>query len=650
VSYVAEPYVQFVDDLLTALTGGETRRRFVYLAAQADYPLASSAPLIPGTLRVFGQAQGAFRLFAPGRDFKLQGGAVHWLDDAGAVAPDEGTPFYANFEVQRPAGSAPLLTDRHPGSVTRLLAESFAREYAVLSGQLEAVYRAGFLDTATGRDLDEMVKLVGLTRRSAAFAVGSAVFSRLSPAPADVAIEAGTRLSTVQPPAVSFVTTEERTLRRGELTVDAPIAATAAGAAGVVAAGAVGAIDRPILGVDGVTNPLATRLTGAEEDDEALRQRARHALEGAGLATPGALLAALTSLPELREKDIRIVQYHLAFPGVVKLGIVLPTARAMTPAECTGLNARVQERIDETRPVGVRVLHRLDVVRPPDTPPPPAPGVVISAPAVVSGPAQPLPVQVNLKVVPASPSLTPAERTDLERRARQAVEACFAGLGVGETLVYNRLIAGLMAIDGVLDVAVDLGAASLPSPVRANLYPADPGLRPVLKSLTVAIAGQLVLLSVAVTITPQLAGKLGDPQSDLQAALEDVADRLQNGLRTLASSKLDQGALQAILADPASQSVSRRDIPDFLAGLLNQPVTRQALQRMLSETSHQPVTPEVLQGFVASPPNYTATIDSYQVEYVDAGVRVKKLNVEIPLTGDETLWIGRVALTGGAGA
>ena len=57
--------------------------------------------------------------------------------------------------------AVPVLNDRNPGSVTRLLAESFAREFAVLSRQLESVYQAGFLSTATGRDLDQVVALVG---------------------------------------------------------------------------------------------------------------------------------------------------------------------------------------------------------------------------------------------------------------------------------------------------------------------------------------------------------------------------------------------------------------------------------------------------------------------------------------------------------
>jgi len=85
--------------------------------------------------------------------------------------------FFVNYDLAAQTGAAPLLSDRNPGSVTRLLAESFAREFAVLSRQLEAVYRAGFLDTATGRDLDQLVAILGLNRRDRTYATGTVVFA-----------------------------------------------------------------------------------------------------------------------------------------------------------------------------------------------------------------------------------------------------------------------------------------------------------------------------------------------------------------------------------------------------------------------------------------------------------------------------------------
>jgi len=151
-------------------------------------------------------------------------------------------------------------------------------------------------------------------------------------------------------------------------------------------------------------------------------------------------------------------------------------------------------------------------------------------------------------------------------------------------------------LDGVLDVAVWLAAADDPQKISQNVFPADPGLRPVLAGLEVEIAGQLVVLSVAVKVSLTGAGTLGDPEADKRAALDDVAERLQDGLRT------------------------------FAAG---------------------PITGQVLQGFIASTPNYTATLQSYQAEYLDAGVRIRKENPEIQIASGETVVVGRVTLLPG---
>ncbi|MCX6627060.1 MAG: baseplate J/gp47 family protein [Candidatus Solibacter sp.] len=239
-SYAAEPYAQFVDDLLTSLTGGLAREEFRFLKEFEPYRLIAPGAILATTVRVYGQASAAFRRFQSGTDYKvLPDFSIQWQSQgdgkpiAGAVWPDEGTYFYANFEYAAPGGVAPQLTDRNPGSVVRLLAESFAREYAVVSKQLDAIYKGAFLETATGRDLDQVAALVGVERRQATFAVGSAVFSRSTPAPADIFVPAGTRLSTSQPPVAAFDTTQAVTLRRGSLSVEAPIQSVAGGNAAI---------------------------------------------------------------------------------------------------------------------------------------------------------------------------------------------------------------------------------------------------------------------------------------------------------------------------------------------------------------------------------------------------------------------------------
>ena len=79
-SYAAEPYAQFVDDLLAALTGGEIRERFVFLPEQAPFRLAAPGAVVPRTLRVFGQARGAFARFRANLDYVLgEGSVIRWL-------------------------------------------------------------------------------------------------------------------------------------------------------------------------------------------------------------------------------------------------------------------------------------------------------------------------------------------------------------------------------------------------------------------------------------------------------------------------------------------------------------------------------------------------------------------------------------------
>jgi uncharacterized phage protein gp47/JayE len=606
VSYAAEPYAQFVDDLLTALTGGATRQRFVFLPEEEPFRLSAPGAVIPGTVRVHGQAAGVFFRFRPNIDFQLAGGpSIEWKAANGgpaadAVWPDEGTAFFANFEYRAPAGAVLPLTDRNPGSVTRLLAESFAREYAVLSRQLEAVYRAGFVETAEGRDLDQVVRLVGVERRRRDVAVGSAVFSRSTPAPADIFIPAGTRLSTAEPPIADFETVEDHTLRRGELSAEAPIASLLAGAPGVVAAGTVRVIHRPILGVESVSNPQATRFGGAEETDEALRARASLALQGAGGATTGALLAALTSLPGVREKDVRIAEDHIAHPGLVRLTVALPK---IDDAELRDeLAAEAVERIAGARPAGVRIVHNLDMAVPAGAGSP-GPGVGAEDGTffgVASPGVEELPVRIAVRLTPTTLTLTPDERLALESAARATVEAFFAEVGLGEVLIYNRLVAALMQIPAVLDVALDWmylpsqppqgGAQSVAH--RQNLFPLSPNVRPVLDpgDLDIEVGGQLVVLYVRANVTLKGLGLLGNQDDNREEAFRQVAERLRAGVRTFSQLELTPQALQSLLGGSAT---------------------------------------------------WDATLH-YEADFIEAGVRIHKRDVTLKLTGLESLWIARV--------
>jgi hypothetical protein len=603
VTYAAEPYAQFVEDLLMSLTGGVTRERFTFVPEAAPYRLSPPGTPVPGTLTVFGLVDGAYARFQPGRDFVLTGEHdIEWRARADgtrapdAVWPDDASVFFANYDVAGAGRAAPVLTDRNPGSVTRLLAESFARELAVLSRQLASVYEAGFVSTAGGRDLDQVVRLVGVLRRTRSFATGAVIFAASAPVTGDITVNAGTRLSTGQPPLVVFETTEDRTLRRGDLTVEVPVRATVSGPAGVVPARAISVIHRPLLGIDAVSNAQATTLAGEDETDEALRARAGRALEGAGRATRGALLAALGTLPNVKEKFVRIEEDHLTRPGVV----IVNVAAELTAADA----ARAVQLLEETRPAGVRILHNIDAPPAliPSVPPNPQDDPLAGPPppAVAEGLYQP--VRVRALILPASPSLGGADRAALQAKGREALKRLVADAGIGETLVYNRLVASLMALDGVLDVALEVharpAAGETAGPRRQNVAVAKT-LRPRLADddLTVEIASEIVAFDVTVTIQLSALGQATGAEDNLADARAEVAGLLQDRI----------GAVSGA------------------------------------------ITPAKLLAQLPATPICSVTTLGYTVQYLEAGLRVNEADPSIALGDLERAWVRGVKLTDASG-
>ncbi len=612
-SYVAEPYAQFVDDLLTGLTGGHVRESFRMLEEETPFRLSADNGILPNTIRVYGQvalASGAreFYRFGLNADFILENGRdIVWKakEDGTPVAdalwPAEGTSFFVNYESSRPGGLAPLLTDRSTGSVTRLLAESVGREFAVFSGQLEKVYQAGFLATASGRDLDNLVALIGLSRNGRNVAVGSVTFSRRTPAPADITIAAGTRLSTGDAPAVSFETTSVVTLQRGQFSVDAPVQALVSDSDGVVVAGTIIAINRPMLGVESVSNPDATKFAGENESDTALRLRARRALESAGQATIGTLLGVLTSLPGLREKDMRFTEDPIEHPGIVNLDMALPE---LTPEQTEDYKQRAMELLEENRPVGIRIRHNIEASRPPGPATPAAGQETTNSGAPVetgSGAGEKLhmPVDVNATLQPVTLALTPTEREQMVGAGKQVVEAFIAEAGLGETLVYNQLVAELMAIEGVLDVTLEMFPSAKTDASRTrNILPNQTAARPVAGAVDVQLGNALVALDLSATVTFSGAGTIGNPESNASSAASDIRSDLQQALNSFSGNQIDPAALLELI--PGSGS-------------------------------------------------YTADSVHYLVEYLDAGVRINKPDVIVPFSGLARFWVRRVEVLGADG-
>jgi len=604
-SYAAEPYAQFVDDLLLALTGGVIRQQFRFLKELEPFRLTDHDPILPSSIQVFGIANQTYRRFRARTDYVVgNDSTIQWnkrpdgTPAADAVWPDEGTTFYVNFETLSEVGAAPLLTDRNPGSVTRLIAESFGREFAVVSRQLETVYQSAFIDTASGRDLDQLAMLVGVRRRNVTFASGTVVFSRSTPAPADIFIPPGARLSTTQPPPVMFETNQGETLRRGNLSVEVPVQAIAEGPVGVVPANAIGVIHRPILGIETVANSLPTSFGGSVENDEALRLRTRRALEGAGLATTGALTAALTTIPGLREKDIQIAEDPLAHPGLVKLNVALPELEESPKREeeRTRIVTQAIELIEQTRPVGVRILHNIDAPAPVGQASPRKPLALLNVPPPAVGTVAPgnlfMKVDVIVQIAPTTLSLTPQQRNDLQARGEKVVFDFLADAGIGEVLIYNRLISRLMELSGVLDVSLEMYPQEQPNQPRdQNVMADNTAVRPTRGDILVEVGGALVVLDVVAAVQLTSTGTLGTPETALDAVRKEIELQLRSAFQTRTLPKLTTGNLKGLLAGSN---------------------------------------------------NYKVVDLHYKVEFQEAGARIHQRDVEFPLTGLEQLWVRKV--------
>jgi hypothetical protein len=576
VTYIAEPYLYVADQVLTALTGGVARESHQFFAAVNGFAFEiPAAKVLPDSVRVIGHASEAFFAFQVGRDFAIGGdGLLHFLSQPGDAAtpakgatwPDEATEFYVTY-YHADSFQAPL-TDRNVGSLTRTLGEAFARELAVLRTELEFVYRSGFVDTAEGSSLDMVVALVGIGRKTRDYASGTVRFFRNTPAPADVFIPAGTRVSTALPPSagssagaagaasagtagagaagagsggatapptpaarkpVAFVTSDDRTLRRGQLAVEAPVRAEVKGAPGVVDPGAISVINQTVLGITGVANDAATVFGGAGESDDELRRRAKAVAERAGRATPRALLNALTELSAIQPNDVKVAEDFLGTPGVVSISVAVDP----TPE----LASDVHDAILQARAAGIRVVTNLDPFLPPVTTATASTGPVRdSSPGGPSGtpaPAPPasgfkFPLSATAVVFPEDPRITGAPKATLQKAVADTLTGDVGASSVGGVVVYNRLTADLMAIPGVFDVAVDIWPqTAVGGPTRSNVYvPSDRRATLDPADLKVTFAGAPVYFDFLITVTLKSGATLDDARTEIKGRLGDYLARL----------------------------------------------------------------------------------------------------------------------------
>lgn len=164
-------------------------------------------------------------------------------------------------------------TGLEPKEGTDLSARMYALAAQIYSLYIQAdwVVRQAFPQSAEGEYLDYHAQLRSLERKAPVAAQGTVRFSAGEASDSDREVPQGTVCMTAG--LIRFETTKTVVLSAGELTVEAPVRALEAGAAGNVAAGAIVSMAVAPMGISACTNPQPC-VGGADgEDDEALRER-----------------------------------------------------------------------------------------------------------------------------------------------------------------------------------------------------------------------------------------------------------------------------------------------------------------------------------------------------------------------------------------
>lgn len=123
--------------------------------------------------RLWGVVGGTFYEFVENTDFTvdLPNNQITFIID-----PDDTVSFFVSYRYDQQIVSG--ITDVSQGSVTYTLLQSFSRQIASCWRSLELIKASAYIDTAQGDDLDELLKLVGVTRNVATGATGYVTFYR----------------------------------------------------------------------------------------------------------------------------------------------------------------------------------------------------------------------------------------------------------------------------------------------------------------------------------------------------------------------------------------------------------------------------------------------------------------------------------------
>ena len=409
-SFRRRTYPEVLENILTGLVQG--------VAAESHpFPPSPAPPFthflerspVASVVSVYGSRNGQPNRFRENADFVLADPQSIAWKDAGGELPDPGTLVSINYVPQDAQAN---LTDIYPGSVLRTLSETVALEIGRLYAQLEAVYQAAFVDTASGSALDKVVAILGVERVTGNHPAGEVVFTRAGASRGAITLPAGTRITTPDG-EVEYETTTTVTLLDGQQTARVPVRDLEPANDPLAAADLLTVLPVPIAGIVSVTNPGPTSITARAESDDELRTRVKNVLVGSERAT----VAALKHAVERQGISAEIIE-DPGQPGRI-------TVNTFTDQMSPELLQRVQTALDEARPAGV-------LVQPP----------VVQTPARIG-------LQIRLQT---AASLLPADLRAAQESVRAKVADYFAKLPARANASLNKITGLVLSVPGVEDM------------------------------------------------------------------------------------------------------------------------------------------------------------------------------------------------------
>mgnify|MGYP002359215514 CR=1 FL=1 len=190
------------------------------------------------------------------------------------------------------------------GTPVRKIIDAVAEAIAEASTDAYLVGYQYDIDTKSGAELDDFVKLFGFSRLPARRATGLVTFERTTPASQPITLPPNTQLITDSLPQVIIATVTPGVFSIGATTVTVPGQAVVSGSAGNISAHSVGRALTTLQGVSSFSNPQAFTGGVDAETDAALRARFKRTIFRSMAGTESMYLATALEHPNVVQANV----------------------------------------------------------------------------------------------------------------------------------------------------------------------------------------------------------------------------------------------------------------------------------------------------------------------------------------------------------